>query len=88
MKGSIPAGSLSALEARMVMRSIREDPAFDKVLVAMEDIFADSSAFLLELSTAQALPRLAHLCDEAVCVSPRRATVRTLVNSGSLCDEA
>ena len=80
LRGFFPARMATTLDLRALLHQLRALHLPASALLAVDDIFGDSAALLLELSSPEVAPLFAPLCEELAFINPKRLTVRTLAS--------
>ena len=63
-----------------MLQHLRASGLSPTAMVALDDIYSDGAAPLLELSSPMAAPLLGPLCEEMAFVGPKRLTIRSLAS--------
>ena len=85
IKGHLLKEGISVLEMRAMILHIRSVGMPTSAMLATEQIYKDNSAPLVEVTAHQAAYRITAFCEELAWISPRKATVKTLMPSDRWC---
>ena len=71
------------LDVKLYVRSLKETPGLETVLIGSRSLFQMTSAVLADMNGARSIVKALHFIDEVVLVSPRLALLQTSTPSAT-----